>query len=376
MEIPALTLFPRPLRGWALCLLLPGSALAATDPIGVGPFAFSFSGRLQHDFLLDSDAPRASQSDQAGRRARLGMRATYDRAWVGTLSVDLVDKPRLRDLSLEYRGETLRVELGRVQEPFGLAETGSSNHTLFMERPSPSSLGPDYGLGATLNLRGDDFGVTLGAFTADDSVQLGGDRNEQALGGRLTYTPLRGARLLHLGAALSRRSSEAAGLRLSGSAETILLGGHEPVSLRDTQERDYFLSGLEVAWRQGPLLLQAEYLQADSDGLVEGKGGYIEAGWVVTGERRAYSTRRGSFGGVEPDRPLGAGGYGAIELGLRYSTTEFSGADEGEVYGLAVNWYPERRLRLSLNLQRVSLDPATGVGIDTNLVQARLQFSF
>lgn len=372
----------RPKRVVAAALLLSGASIEAAplNEFRLGQdLEVRVNARVQYDSLFHSDAPEAQQNDDDFRRARLGFSARYDRDWVFTASGDFVDKPRLRDLSLEYRGLPVRIEVGRFQEPFGLAEHGSSKDTLFMERPSPSSLGPDYGLGGALNYRGSIWGLTLGAFAADDSPNLGGDRNESALSGRFTITPLRGNPLLHLGASYSQRKSEVnSGLRASGSAETFLVSGFAPRSLRDPLEDQYRLAGFETALRVGPVLVQGEYIDLASDGTVEGDGWYVEAGWILTGEKRAYGTRYGNFDGVAPKRPVSKGGFGALELGLRYSQTDFaeSGGDRGDVAGVALNWYPIEQLRLSVNAQRITREEAGGTEIETDVIQGRVQAYF
>ena len=332
-------------------------------------------------FILCLPAVSLAQDEDDGefRRARLGMRIRYDRDWVFTSSVDLVDKPRLRDLSLEYRGLPVRIEVGRFQEPFGLAEYGSSKDTLFMERPSPSSFGPDYGLGAALNYRAPMWAISVGAFAANDSPQFGGDRNESALTGRLNFTPLRGTPHLHVGASYSqRKSDETGGPRLRGSAETILVTGYTPRSLRDPLEDEYRVSAGEAALRVGSVLVQAEYFDVASDGVIEGDGWYAEAGWILTGEKRRYSTRFGSFDGVNPKRPIGRGGFGALEVGVRYSEADFSetGGDRGTVAGVALNWYPIENIRFSVNAQRVTFEELTLAEIETDVIQGRVQVYF
>lgn len=364
-----------------LALLLMPTLASAFEPVWLDDLDWRPRARLQYDRLLDSDAPaqRQDPDDGAFRRARLGLRARYERDWVFTGSVDVVDKPRLRDFSLEYRGLPVRIEVGRFQEPFGLAEYGSSKHTLFMERPSPSALGPDYGLGAALNYRAPIWAVTVGAFAASDSPQFGGDRNERALTGRAHVTPSRGRHLVHLGLSYSDRSSRnPQGLRLGGSGETILLSGYAPRSPRDTAQTDYRLAAAEFAYRWRSLLVQAERFDARSDGAVDGDGWYAEAGYILTGERRRYSTRFGSFDGVSPRRPLGDGGWGAFEVGARYSETDFSsaGGDQGSVIGLALNWYPRDWLRVSLNAQQIELAAPGQASEQVDLVQARIQLAF
>lgn len=370
----------QPLAAAAVLLCSGPAGAAAFNEFQLGEdVEIKLGGRVQYDTLFDSDAPKSQQDDGEFRRVRAGFSARYTRDWVFTASGDFVDKPRLRDLSLEYRGFPVRIEVGRFQEPFGLAENGSSRHTLFMERPSPTAFGPDYGLGGALNYRGERWGLSVGGFAADDSPNFGGDRNESAVTGRVTVNPLRGDVLLHLGGSYSqRKSDDPDGIRFSGTPETVLVSGYTPRGLRDPLEDKYSLAGAEAALRLGPVLAQGEFIRISSDGLVEGEGWYGEIGWVLTGERRDYGTRYGNFDGVNPKRPLNKGGIGAIEIGLRYSETDFSedGGDLGEVVGIALNWYPFELLRLSVNAQRISLEEPGVPKEEADVIQGRAQLYF
>lgn len=364
----------------AAALFAADMAQAATSPIELGPVALSFNGRVQYDALIDSDAPEAQQDEGELRRARLGLNARIGEDWRFLASGDFADEARLQDLSIEYRGWPVRIEVGRLQEPFGLAAYDSSKHIVFMERPSPSAVGPNYGLGGTLNYRGAFWGITLGAFAASDHEQFGGDRNEDSFGGRLTLAPIRGkTTVVHLGVGYSDRTSdEPRGPRSSGSAETALVSGYTPRTPRDPNEDGYRLLGGEFAVRSGPALLTSEYFDIDSDGVVAGDGWYAELGWALTGERRDYSVRDGNFGGIDPRHPLFDGGIGAIELGLRHSETDFSdsGGDRGQVSGVALNWYPIQQLRFSVNALRVKLEEPGLQDVETDVVQGRVQLYF
>lgn len=373
----------RAVRGATLAAAVLGAAApvpaAAETVYSDGDVALSVSGRVQFDALSDSDVPRAQRDGAALRRARLGFGLRLFEDWRLVASGDFPERSRLRDLSLEYRGWPVRVEVGRQQEPFSLAENGSSLDTLFLERPSPTTLGPDYNLGGTLNYRGDRWGVTAGLFAASDHPQFGGDRYEDAATARFTAMPLRERVLLHLGAGVSeRRSADPEGLRVRGSAETTLVSGFTPASVRDRNDDRYRLHAAEFALRGGPVLVQAEYIGLDSAGRIGGHGWYAEAGWILTGEKRVYDVRYGRFDGVTPRRPLGAGGAGAVELGLRHSRTDLAadGGDRGRISGLALNWYPSRRWRLSLNALRIALEEAGEPRRDTDLIQSRVQAYF
>ena len=95
------------------------------------------------------------------------------------------------------------------------------------------------------------------------------------------------------------------------------------------------------------------------------QAGTVGATWVVTGEDKS--------GGVEPRRPLFAGGIGAIELAGRYERirmgSDFPGEPEeqnpravnllenGErLWTVGLNWYLNRWMRIQLNGIRETID--------------------
>jgi len=341
--------------------------------------------RVQDDVLLYDQRQTevaGSLPDRANelRRARLGLRLRWHDDWILRVAGNFAHRPSLRDLWLEYRGWPVRIELGRFPEPFSLGESVNSTDTLLMSRPSPTFLGPDYGFGAGFNYRGYNWGVSGGAFTRDAGYSLSGKYPENALSLRATWRPLRfEAGFLHLGGSASlRNTSSGSGVQLFGSGETALIRGLTPRSPLQLQTDNYRLLGAETALRLGPLLMLAEYIQADVNAGPSWHGEYVEAGWSLTGERRSYSTRYGTVGGITPNEPVTFGGFGAWELAARWSATDLrdGGGDLGRVVALGLNWYPVDPLRVSVAGERVHRGLADGSQRDASIVQLQLQLSF
>jgi phosphate-selective porin OprO/OprP len=143
---------------------------------------------------------------------------------------------------------------------------------------------------------------------------------------------------------------------------------------------------LGVNWRN--LLLQGEYYQI---GVTQSKlpdvpaprlgfnGGYVEGGWVLTGEPIPYDAVRAAWGRPEVDHPfsLADRGIGALELAARYSTVSLnsnvvpgvSQSVTGGVYGgqqqiaaIALSWYPNDWLRFMLQFQYVDVNKLNSAG--------------
>jgi phosphate-selective porin len=134
--------------------------------------------------------------------------------------------------------------------------------------------------------------------------------------------------------------------------------------------------GAEAAWEPRNFSVKSEYIRTrderkgqgiladDLPGLI-GQGWYLTGTWVVTGEDKS--------GGVEPRRPLFAGGPGAIELAVRYERMEMGSDAPGEpeetnpravnllengerLWTFGINWYLNRWMRIQLNGIRETID--------------------
>jgi phosphate-selective porin OprO/OprP len=110
-------------------------------------------------------------------------------------------------------------------------------------------------------------------------------------------------------------------------------------------------------------------------------GGYLEGGWTLTGEHRNYIPATGAYSGIIPDHPfsLSAGTWGAFELAARlsyidlndnFSPTAGNGVSttsnrvEGgrqTIYGLGLNWYVNRNIRLMFDYMHAVVKKTNGV---------------
>jgi phosphate-selective porin OprO/OprP len=75
---------------------------------------------------------------------------------------------------------------------------------------------------------------------------------------------------------------------------------------------------------------------------------------MLTGESRAYRESNATFGPVVPNASWNGHGGGALELGVRLSTTNLNDHDVvgGKETNLTVgvNWYLDKSVRLSANI--------------------------
>ena len=402
------------MAAWAMLLLLPANAqesAPATDT-AVEPLALEWRASLilQGDALFYSDLPEERLKRTELRRARLGVQLLIDDETRLTASADFSNGARLRDLYVELRKSPQYWAIGRFPEPFGLAAQEGSRAGFMMETPMVSALGPGYGLGGAISLTGDEWGFSGGVFAAasqiSDEDALKGAREENAITLRYTRSAWRSAdRLLHMGIGFSQRKPAAETIRFVAIPESVLLRGLQVSSgvlPGEAADISYQLFGGELAYAQGTLLLQSEYIRAQLPdfglGAASYKGYYVEGAWALTGEQRPYSTRRGVFGPITPGRHWGEGAHGAWELALRYSTVDFSAnpferIDEylgqeyedafsavfaggtGQVVSIGLNWFPAPQTRVTLNGLHIEKE-RDGVKQNANAVQMRVYLQF
>ena len=122
-------------------------------------------------------------------------------------------------------------------------------------------------------------------------------------------------------------------------------------------------------------------VDAGSGNVLNFYGLYVFASYFLTGESRAYDPRTAAFSRVVPRRDFdfGRGGWGAVELGCRYSYTNLSdgviqGGRLGELMG-EVNWYlqPHVRWMFGAGYGHITGSPSNG---DVFLVQTRVGVDF
>lgn len=137
-------------------------------------------------------------------------------------------------------------------------------------------------------------------------------------------------------------------------------------------------AGVEALWNRGPFSLLAEFnqawVQSSATGCPSFWGGYITAGWVLTGETRPYDRTVGYARRVMPK-----GRWGAPELVARFSHLDLDDADAhgGEMSRLSfgINWWATRRWKLGVDAGRTWLD-RDGLNGTADSVHARIQWVF
>ncbi len=207
---------------------------------------------------------------------------------------------------------------------------------------------------------------------------------------RHTYVMRSSQQLVHVGSSFSVRNPDNGLIQFDGDPGTVI--GPSLVDTGSVSADQIMLLGVEAAWQRGSSLLSSEieYARieqgANTPNMV---GWYVQASHFLTGEARKYKLSRPSFAPPNPAHPVlgnhpsnsanpasGSDGWGAWELGLRYSQLDLDdqtvAGGEAQNVGLALNWYLSAHLRLQSNFFRVT---RYGDG-DANVFVVRFHLDF
>jgi phosphate-selective porin OprO/OprP len=335
-------------------------------------------GRIHYDVARYSDDVTLLEDDQDFRRARFVLRAGYD-DWQFRADYDVGLVDGWRNLYVRYGGwDRIRITAGNQVAPFSIDELSSSNDLAFMERSLASALSPAMLTGVSVRTWGKNWSATAGVF-GDELSDL--DRRSAegtSVIGRFTYAPIRKKRqVLHFGLAHEYRSIDSnTDVRLRARPESRLTDARLVDTGSIVGVDTLSTTGLELMAILDSVRLQSEYMRMSLDGGPESadfSGGYVQASWLVTGERYRYSRSRGVPTAVRP-----RGDWGALEFSLRYSMLDL---DDGLVTGgeqtqvtAAVSLYLNEYLRTSLNYSRYDAAPnSDGIDEDGSILMFRFQ---
>jgi phosphate-selective porin OprO/OprP len=260
------------------------------------------------------------------------------------------------------------------------------------------------GVLALNNWAGDNGTWGFGYFRAD-SDNFGddvGDNFENAVTGRITALPYYsadGSHLLHVGADYSFRGTNdnAAQFRAQPEARVGAASPNVPFFV-DTGPipANYFQQAdFEVAWINGPLSIQSEYVFAlvnAADGTSPlMRGWYAQASYFLTGEHRVYSKKTGAFTRVhphadfvrhtgDPEKHYVCFASGAWQVATRVSQLDLNDAN---VHGgrqtdltLGLNWYLTPYLRYTANYIHAFVTDPAAVKSNADIFGMRVGYEF
>ena len=357
-------------------------------------------GKLQLDFgasgIRQPGFPEPFPENVAVRRAWIESYLTLAKTYAFAFQYDFADPLRpINDAAAAYNGfERTLLTVGNMKEPFSLDQLISDNATLFTERSLADAFAPARNVGFAAGRHGEDWTLTASVFGGN--ANTGVSDEGVAATARATYAPIRSDdRVVHLGLAGSVRDlpRDGRGLSLSSRSEAFLFQ-REFVDTGDIRDASGIgRIGLEAAWREGPFLVQAEYIRTTVERFgaaspAQFQGGYVQASLVLNGPGRAYAlapeygATYAIFSGVKvPDAArVSRGGLGVFEIGARFSAIDLDdagirGGIERDVT-LGLNWYPDRNIRLMADYVRSRASPSAlqgGRTIEADTFIGRLQ---
>ena len=414
---------------------------------GSGNWKFAINGRVQADYRQFSPDETAADTFSL-RRARLGGTFTFYKDF--TARVEGEYSGGSTTLTYGYidinKFQSAKIRLGQFKPSYGLERAMSTNFTDFQERSMADVL-----LGSTFDrgvmvygspFTGFNYSVAYvnGTGTADENnvkndgkdltgratlnlaemmdwkdavVHIGGFYADGSQGSRrqASFVPVgqtegRGVQFF-----ASNCGANADGT--VNSAVTAACGGLLANGLKDNVSRTR--SGFEAALAYGPAKLQGEFINTSFDGAGYSReidAWYASAMWNVTGESFADMYKEGVFGRLKPriNYKSGADGWGALQVGARYSnfdasdfkTTNVAGTgvllnapatttdgllvatNKADAWTLGANWILNPNFRLMANYIRTDYDTPVLVrvnGVNKSLdkedaLTMRAQFDF
>lgn len=355
----------------------------------------------------DTARARDLNSGTNFRRARIGI----DGKLFGDFGYNLLfdfggagaeDAGRVHELWVQYTGfQALHSARGRLPAVVRVGGRQLDQRHALPERPAVTDVARglaagDFRTGVQLSAASERWfasgavtGQLVSTLNSTGSATAQAYDEQKALVGRVAGTPLRGEDwLVHVGA------HAAYVLRPADAAGPDVASGRYPVQFRERPElrvdgtrlvdtggidaEHASTLGLEFAAQKKNVYLQAEYerLGVQRRGALSDpdfSGYYVEGSWVLTGEARKYNIASAAFDAPTIAHPFDRknGGWGAVELALRYSVLDLN-FDEGaagtapaadavrggeqSIVAAGLNWYLNPAIRFMLDYQHVRVD--------------------
>ncbi|TSA51012.1 MAG: hypothetical protein D4R48_00310 [Nitrosomonadales bacterium] len=401
---------------------------------GDGATKFSVNGRIQADYrsfdvpepASTATANAAAANNGAGgvpdnfdiRRAYLTAKGTFYNYMNFEATLDGKNgSPALKYYWLEMAPmEEFKVRFGQFKMPSGLETWVSSRFNDMTERDWVSNLTPSIqkgimvhgiptkGLYYFASVSNGSVGYEGGQTTLETNSNADGKEWGERLVVNLAQVFNMPDTILHFGETYSKDTDlpdTAAGditMQTNARGTTFFKSN---LAFVNPDIRRY---GLETILARGPVKLQAEYgsyeLQPTGSATTkhEINASYVNLSWLVTGESYSDAYKDSLMDRIRPKNDfvaIGAPGFGAIELGARYSRFDASDftqaqltagqtADKAHSYTLGVKWIPNPNTRFLMDYVHTHFDQSVTGGItnvtstfnDENAINFRAQLDF
>jgi phosphate-selective porin OprO/OprP len=376
------------IAGWAL----PVQAQSAAPPPGADAEGWSIKprGRLQLDLGSVSAPPLDLPANQAEtgadtrvRRAFLGVDGTITGELGFRVEADFAADPiTFTDAYLYYKpSKTLTLTLGHQKTFGGLEEMTSDVFTSFQERAAyTGAFGFERRLGLSAAYSGKSVVIQVGVFGAN-LTSLGFPSSGSAAprdidesysaDARAVYLPKIGDGQLHLGGSVHYRSFQEPRSIRYRARPFVRTTDLRFVDTRNIAGTEAELGlGLEAAYIRGRFHATAEsfWQKALRPGLASPtfNGGYAELGYLLTQDTTSY--KKGVYDRIKPNKPLGKGGIGAVQVNVRYDWLDLNDAGfvggTQQMAGVSLVWVPTANTRFIADYGHLWLrdSPVTAAG--------------
>lgn len=400
-----------PLLGGSLMVTGMATVLGVTDAAAQGTTTVRLgdSLTLKPYFLGQVDEAGFAQSRSGGqaagfnlRRLRVGGRLEItDQVELGLIwdfGQTPGNLPTLWEAQASYVGlKPFRFTAGVFKINFGLESMQGAGDTLFLERNSISTITRNLAAGIRregiqVQVDGERWNVAV-AGTAGQAGRPD-DGGQRAIVARAAGLPVKmGDLVVHLGVSGEwvfdpRRGANLREVSFSDREQLQIDNVSPSLSTGAIRAGSAGALGPEfgLGWRR--LWLQGEYyslianrLGTAGEGTLHFNGWYGQAAYTVLGKPRTWNSKVGAWAAPTPEEAFNprAGQFGAIELGVGYSTTDLRDRNvNGGVQRIAsavVNWWPVKPVRLSLLYENATVEGGR-TPRSVNAVAARAQLAF
>ena len=355
-----------------------------------GATSIKLRGRVMLDFAdVDWSSPTTGAPSDTSefRTARMGIEARHGDFKLVAEFDFASDNTAANDVYLSYASPVGDFRAGHFKTMNSLDELTSGRFTTFMERGLATDLFHlDRRIGLSYTWHGHGVVASAGIFGGrmDNNFRFAEADDTSALAARLTWSGEHAGTRVHVGASWRQLDYARQGTRIRSYPQAHLSNRFAAADYRSDAAPGRAISsdftGIEAALVRGPFHVQAEYARLSLDGPPGNQdfgGVYIQAGWFITGETRAYKAAKGVFGRTTPARDVNEGGYGAFEVAARYDVTDMGDASLGEMRAttLGMNWYPLDHVRVTANYVAAELD-APAFTETSDALQLRLQLDW